>query len=194
MQFVPVNSPLKEYLGVHSSSNQQSQNSPWTKICIIQTHLPTTCFTKWCITSYQFIVSSCNKHQNTCHSMDLIRIDVSKQKWRCQCGDFCKFCMGDHLGNFFEWAYLNKESRQRAQTNRYGDLIIERIVIYCNFENHPITTCMCSLHFLVTVPVGLSSLPAFFAEIKIFPNGHPYKIYESPHTNASIFGQWHQCG
>jgi len=27
---------------------------------------------------------------------------------------------------------------------------------------------------------------------KIFSNGHPYKIYEGPHTNASIFVLGHQ--
>ena len=61
--------------------------------------------------------------------MDLIRIDITIQKWRRWCGDLRKFCMGDHWGKIFERLYLSKESRQRAQTNRYGDKIIERIVI-----------------------------------------------------------------
>ena len=29
---------------------------------------------------------------------------------------------------------------------------------------------------------------------KFFPNGYPYKIYKGPHTNASIFVLWRQCG
>jgi len=58
--------------------------------------------------------------------MDLIQIDATTQKWRC---DLCKFCMGDHWGKIFEQSYLSEESKQRAQTNRYGDKIIEGIVI-----------------------------------------------------------------
>ena len=33
------------------------------------------------------------------------------------------------IGKIFERSYLSEESRQRAQTNRYGDKVIERIVI-----------------------------------------------------------------
>ena len=52
-----------------------------------------------------------------------------------------------------------------------------------------------SFNYLTTILVGLSFLPAFFTVAqKIFPNGHPYKIYEGPHTNASIFVLWRQCG
>ena len=36
--------------------------------------------------------------------------------------------MGDHWENFFERSYLSEERGQRAQTNRYGDKITERIV------------------------------------------------------------------
>ena len=71
-----------------------------------------------------YIIMQSDKWPNTLASV-LKWIDVPTQKWRRQCGDLRKFCMDDHWRKFFERSYLSKESRQRAQTNRYGDNIIE---------------------------------------------------------------------
>ena len=105
--------------------------------------------------------------------MELIHIDVTKQKWRSQCGDFRKFSMGDHWRKLFEPPYLSERRRYRTVTHRYGYKKVQGTRKSSFWMNFKITPNYYSFDYLITIPVGLSSLPASFAEIqslkKIFP-------------------------
>jgi len=82
-------------------------------------------------------------------------------------GTFVNFVWVTIGENFFEQSYLSEESKWRAQTNRYGDLLVWT-------------------HYLL-------SLLRFDCS-NFFLNGHPCKIYKSPHTYSAIFVLWRQCG